>query len=162
MKTLILMRHAKAVREDIPDMERHLEERGIKDSKKMGKFLKHEKMISDVILCSPSKRTKQTLELVLEELKTEIPVRFEPVIYENDNEKIKIFISSVPNEIQRLMVIGHNPSIETLAEKLSGEVFPEDQFSTAGIAILEFDFAHWKKIKKQTGKLVLFKSPKML
>jgi phosphohistidine phosphatase len=163
MKKLILMRHAKAVKPEetnVPDIERKLEERGIKDSQNMGEFLKHEGWIPEKIFCSPSIRTKETLDLVLRKLKENIPVQFEEAIYGNDQNEIIKLISGIDDSLQLIMLIGHNPSIENLAVFLTGETFPDEKFGTACIAVIELN--QWDKIKKQSGKLVLFQTPKTL
>jgi phosphohistidine phosphatase len=157
------MRHAKAEKlknYEAGDIERNLEKSGIKDAAIMGKFLKEKNFIPDLIICSPSTRTRQTLEIALEKINHNIKIAFDEKIYENDDVKILKLISGTENKTNTLMIIGHNPAIEEIASNLTGNKFPIDKFSTSGIAVIEFQIDEWIKILDVKGKLVLFKSPK--
>jgi phosphohistidine phosphatase len=70
MKTLLLMRHAKSSwkHPDLPDQDRPLNKRGEKDAPRMGKYLKEKELVPQVILASPAKRIKQTVDGVLEKM----------------------------------------------------------------------------------------------
>ena len=68
MKRLLLLRHAKAERGGADDLKRALEKRGIKDSARMGRFLRDDIYIPELILSSNSTRTRQTLEDVVHQL----------------------------------------------------------------------------------------------
>ena len=70
MKTLILMRHAKAVHADglLSDFERNLNDRGKEDAAQMGKRLLHKKVNPDLIICSAAKRTAKTAKIVADQL----------------------------------------------------------------------------------------------
>ena len=66
MKTVTLFRHAKSGEKDNPamkDFERPLAHRGLKAAPKMGRAMRERKLRPDLILCSPSVRTRQTLSL---------------------------------------------------------------------------------------------------
>ena len=66
MKTIFLLRHAKSSWDDVSldDFDRPLSTRGIKSCKKIGKYLKKNKLIPDIVYCSSAIRAKQTWELV--------------------------------------------------------------------------------------------------
>ena len=66
MKTLLLLRHAKSSWSDptLPDHDRPLNKRGIHDAPRMGKLLRHEHLMPDLILSSTAVRAKKTAELV--------------------------------------------------------------------------------------------------
>jgi phosphohistidine phosphatase len=66
MKTLLIMRHAKSSWKDpdLPDHDRPLNKRGKHDAPSMGKLLKDEDLIPDLIISSTAARAKKTAELV--------------------------------------------------------------------------------------------------
>ena len=66
MKTIFLLRHAKSSWDDVSldDFDRPLSTRGINSCKNIGKYLKKNKLIPDIVYCSSAIRAKQTWELV--------------------------------------------------------------------------------------------------
>ncbi|MGB7661527.1 MAG: histidine phosphatase family protein [Nitrososphaeraceae archaeon] len=66
MKTLLIMRHAKSSwkEQDLPDYDRPLNKRGKNDAPRMGKLLKDEDLVPDLIMSSTAVRAKKTAELV--------------------------------------------------------------------------------------------------
>jgi len=60
-RTLVLLRHSKAVPpESMPDFERPLADRGRADARAAGRYLVAEGIEADLVLCSPSQRTRET------------------------------------------------------------------------------------------------------
>ncbi len=135
---------------------------GKNDAPVMGKFLFKKDILPDLIICSPALRTSMTLELVLKGMGEKMLVVFNKLLYEGSVSEILEIISQTDNGINSLMIIGHNPSIQNLAECFINGTFPYNKFSTSGIAIFEFEIDDWKKIFDKFGKLVLFKTPKMM
>jgi phosphohistidine phosphatase len=66
MKTLLILRHAKSSwkEQDLPDHDRLLNKRGKNDAPRMGKLLKDEDLIPDLIMSSIAVRAKKTTEFV--------------------------------------------------------------------------------------------------
>ena len=64
MKKIFFLRHAKSSWSDfsLKDFDRPLSTRGIQDAELMGNYFKAKKIDLDVIISSPSKRTKETLD----------------------------------------------------------------------------------------------------
>ncbi len=164
MKKLILFRHAKSSWDDstISDHDRPLAEKGIKTAPIMGKFAKKEKLIPDKIICSTAVRARQTLDLFIKTAGIKVETEYNECIYSQDKTKIIKIIQSQEDALRSIMIVGHNPDLEELVEYFTGETFPYPKFSTAGIAVLEFNVDSWKKVEEKKGKLVIFKSPKML
>ena len=122
MLRLIIMRHAKAVAEgDGPDKERALTERGLKAAFTAGERLAKNHLIPGRILCSPATRTRQTLEQVMAGMGATPPVVLHESLYAfGDGTPYLEAIAEEGREIQTLMIIGHNPSVHSLALRLSG------------------------------------------
>ena len=161
MKKLILMRHAKSDwNNSLDDFERPLSERGKKEAPIMGKFIKNEDLIPDLLISSPSQRTKETLDLILNEVKEDIKIKFNDIIYENSYSKIVNLISGTDDKIKTLMILGHNPSMEELSKYFTGLDNFYDKFVTSALVLIKFDIKDWNEVKKVKGELVYFKTPK--
>ena len=67
MRELILLRHAHAepAATGQPDMDRPLSPEGLAEAEAAGRWLAEQALIPDRVLCSPSRRTRETLEAVL-------------------------------------------------------------------------------------------------
>ena len=70
MKTLFLVRHAKSSRDDpvLPDKDRPLNERGMRDASRVGEQLAKRDANPDLILSSPAQRALTTAEIVARKL----------------------------------------------------------------------------------------------
>ncbi|MGH9927669.1 MAG: SixA phosphatase family protein, partial [Pyrinomonadaceae bacterium] len=67
MKTLFLLRHAKAETPapGLADPNRTLNERGKKEAQALGAFVKKQHLKFDLVLCSPAARARETTKLAL-------------------------------------------------------------------------------------------------
>ncbi|WP_459573846.1 SixA phosphatase family protein [Cupriavidus sp. 8B] len=70
MKTLFLVRHAKASRDDpsLPDRQRSLDDRGRHDASKMGKRRIDRGVEPDLLVSSPALRALTTAHLIADEI----------------------------------------------------------------------------------------------
>jgi phosphohistidine phosphatase len=168
MKKVTLFRHAKSGEKnnpDIDDFNRPLAPRGLKAAPKMGEAMRGHKLTPDLILCSPSVRTRQTLELAASEAWDSHPdVRFEKRLYEASPATLLKALKELPSNAAHVMVVGHNPGLQELAARLA----PPDsearhqlreKLPTAAIVSFSFDVGDWKDLKPGTGQLQLSISP---
>src|SRR6476661_2151495 len=83
MLTLSLLRHAKSSWKDpaLPDHDRPLNTKGKAEAPVMGKEIAKHALDPDLVLCSTARRTRDTLELVLPELKAEPKIIYEDGLY---------------------------------------------------------------------------------
>lgn len=171
MKTVTLFRHAKSGEKgnpNIEDIDRPLSGRGLKAAPKMGAALRDRRVKPDLILCSPSVRTRQTLTLASPEAWDEAPkTRFKKDIYEASCETLLKLVNGCPKDVQHVMIVGHNPGLQefaiTLARPGSAELGKiEQKLPTAAIVTFEFDEERWKDIQPATGRIVLFIAPRTL
>ena len=97
MKTIFLLRHAKSSWDDVSldDFDRPLSPRGIKSCKKIGKYLKKNRLIPDIVYCSSAMRAKQTWELV-----NRIVEKKENILYEDS-----LYMSDLSNFINIILTI---------------------------------------------------------
>jgi phosphohistidine phosphatase len=171
MKKVTLFRHAKSGEKNNPnidDFDRPLAPRGLKAAPKMGEALRGVKLEPDLILCSPSVRTRQTLELAASQAWDSHPdVRFEKRLYEASPATLLKALKELPAKAAHVMLVGHNPGLQELAAKLA----PPDSearhqlretLPTAAVVSFGFDIANWKDLKAGTGQLQLSMSPATL
>jgi phosphohistidine phosphatase len=139
-KTLFLLRHAKSSWKDpgLDDHERPLAKRGRRAAKLLREHLRHEGIEPDLVLCSPARRARETLERV----KPPGEVRFEDGIYGASSDTLLKRLQDLPDDVGSAMVIGHNPGLEDLARDLSGASF--GKFPTGALATLTFAASWWQ------------------
>ena len=160
MLTLILMRHAKSDHNNLllRDFDRPLNKRGIRNAGEMGEWLHKHVGKANLTLCSPAKRTRETLEGVHKKF-NQGEVKFEDSIYEASITALYSVIAK-QKAVSTLMLIGHNPAITYLAQSLSGVRI--DNIPTAGVVIIDFDCNSWNEITEGNGELRLKMFPKEL
>jgi phosphohistidine phosphatase len=149
MKTLLLMRHAKSSFKDgdIPDFERPLSKRGEKDAPRMGKLLKDKNLTPDLILSSSAQRASQTAEDVASKCKYEREIVFVNDFYLGEPEAYLNALRDLSDEnTDIVLIIGHNPGLETLLQVLTDKVA---SLPTSAIAHLEVPVRTWKALNNE-------------
>ncbi|OCL85012.1 SixA phosphatase family protein [Arcobacter porcinus] len=161
MKELILIRHAKSSWKDInlDDFLRPLNKRGEKDAPFMAKKLKSLISSPDLIISSPSTRTKLTLKSFTDEFKYKNDLIFEQDIYEAPLENILSVLKNIEDKKQSIFFIGHNPGFNFLADYLLGGF--SENIPTSGILKLTLDIEKWSDLKENCASLEFFIYPKM-
>jgi len=172
LKTLHLLRHAKAVEDQIDgtDHARPLAKRGQKAGKALAEHLAATGFKVDRVFCSTAQRTRETYELIAPAL-GKTPVAYRDRLYLVDAGDLMDFIQGLPDIAGSVLVIGHNPTFHTAALALAKGVARgrseemtalKDKFPTGALCSLEFDVAHWRQIKAGSGILIGFLRPKDL
>ena len=160
MKELILIRHAKSSWSNplLEDFERPLNKRGAKNAPFMAKILKQKELNPDLIISSPSKRTKDTLDFFIKEFDYKREIIFEESIYEAPYINILKVIKNIDDKHKTIFLFGHNPGLNDLADFLLGRF--EENIPTCGVLKIDFDTNYWKNISKDNSKLIFFNFPK--
>lgn len=173
MKTVYILRHAKSDRDNpaLQDHDRPLNARGRDAAPKMAAYIKSQGYEPDAVLSSTSRRTVETYDLVKEAL-GEAKVTFEEGLYLAEKRQLMERLRWLDDDLQSVMVIGHNPGLEELANALTASPKNEKQerlhrrmrekFSTAALAVIQLPAKAWRDVKAGTGKLVEFMRPKDL
>ena len=162
MRTLLILRHAKSSWKDdsLPDHDRPLNKRGLKDAPRMGQLLRREDLLPDLILCSSAKRARVTAELVAEESGYEGELRLKDDLYAFDAEAYLEALSELEDKYNCVMLVGHNPAMEELLEALTGGF---ERMPTAALALVELPIEHWSELENEPeGKLIHLWHPKEL
>ncbi len=148
MKTLYLVRHAKSSWEfNIDDHQRPLNERGYKDSEKVGLHLATLKLPIDQVWSSDANRAKTTATIVttLMGIEDEL-ITMDSKLYDFTGNNVVDAIKNCDNTIQHLMVFGHNHAFTTIANQLGS--LEIDNVPAAGVVAIQFDVEQWKDISK--------------
>ena len=170
MLTLTLFRHAKSswAEPGLQDFDRPLAPRGEEAAPLMGAVLAERGLIPDLVLCSASRRTRQTLSRAFGGLKTQPETQFLDGIYHATVPALLAIIRTAPADKHHLMLIGHNPGLQALALELIGGGDPASRrgiahkFPSAAVAVMTFDAPNWAAIGPGGAYLTIFMTPKQL
>lgn len=145
MKTLYVLRHAKAVPDDgaRDDVDRPLAERGLTDMSLMADHIERAGVRPDVVYCSPSVRTRQTLDAVLPALGSP-KVAFEDVIYNASVDELIALARRLPSDAASAMFIGHNPGMGDFVGALTRSYV---EMPTGALATLDVAGDDWSEMK---------------
>ena len=162
MKILFLLRHAKSSWKDsgIPDHDRPLKKRGKRDAPRMGELMVKEELFPDLIISSSAKRACKTTELLVEEAGFDCEIVYERDLYAAWPDAYIETLNVLPDQYERVMVVGHNPGLEDLLEMLTDEF---ERMPTAALAVISLPITSWRELSSETrGELVRIYRPKEL
>ena len=155
IKNLLVMRHAHAPNIHSSDWERNLSDEGMLQAKKAAEFLKSSFKV-DKILCSLALRTNQTLEIVQERLNVQL-VDIKLEFYKATELEWLSDIKAQGDEINNLLIIGHNPTLSHLIKILTDNNKAKEEFSgilaPAEIAVIRFNSQSWQNLTKESKTL---------
>jgi len=118
MQQLLILRHAKAVpwSPSAEDFPRKLTGAGREHAQKVATWLSQNLEPPEVILCSPSQRTRETLAPILAlQPQLEAVVHFQPQLYHATSSTIETLLDAAFARANRVLIVGHNPGFESLA-----------------------------------------------
>ena len=161
-KTLIIMRHAKSSWDNpgLADYDRPLNKRGLRDASRMAQWLSESELIPDQVIASAACRANQTASIVTNELALETEIFETRDLYLSDYDAYLEQVSYLPNNVETVLVIGHNPTMESLVYLLSGESV---SMPTAAIAVIQLPIDTWSnQVTSASANLVKHVFPKSL
>jgi len=159
---LVLVRHAEAVDKgpDIRDLDRELTPGGFRNASLTGNLLKEKKILPDLIITSSAKRALITAEIIAEKTGYDPgKIIINDEVYEASVRTLLEVISQLHNEFQRVLIVGHNPSISYLAEYICNTEIGE--FKPTSFAYFKRNVADWLSVDAKTCELLLFSSPEI-
>jgi phosphohistidine phosphatase len=168
MRMLYVLRHAKSSWDDptLADHDRPLAPRGVRAAPLIGDHLRQVDVAPRLVLCSSSRRTRQTLDLLGDVLAPEGEVRIEDDLYDATASTLLARLRTVPDTVSSAMVIGHNPASQQLVLMLAAEGGARAQvarkFPTAALATLRAAVDHWADLDIGCAELTGFVRPKDL
>jgi phosphohistidine phosphatase len=153
MKTLLILRHAKSswAEPTLADHDRPLNHRGRRDAPRMGRLIKHEGLVPDLIVSSTALRAHTTATEVANACGYGGEIEQTEFLYHAYPDDYIQFLCGVPDEHDSVMVVGHNPCLEDLVEALSGE---HQTMPTATLAHLVLEIDCWSELTlRVSGRL---------
>ena len=153
MKTLLLLRHAKSSwkQPKLHDRGRPLNKRGKKEAPKVGKYLKDHDLVPDLILSSTARRAHETAQAVLEESGFSGEIDLHQDLYLSDTACYLDILRSLPDEANRVLVVGHNPDLDEFLTLLTDV---SEHLTTAALAQIGLPISSWQELSEATdGRL---------
>lgn len=165
MSQLLLLRHAAAAKAAfmMSDFDRPLAEEGRASLEVLANAISEAKLFPDRILVSASSRTRETASVLTERLGRTIETIVDDMLY---NGGTIDYLDSIKRHgnVDRLMLVGHNPTISDLALALTGEGTAHaisrliSGFSPSNMATISFETA-LSDIETKQGRLESFPLP---
>ncbi len=169
MIQLAILRHAKSSWDNpgLDDFDRPLNARGRQAAPIIGQVLASLKVSPDVVLCSPSRRTRETLDAIAPYISSaEHHVRFDDQLYLASPDVLTTCIRNAGRNAKRVLLIGHNPGLHELAASLALSGDPaqlanmKNHFPTAALALLTLGGDTFAAMETAGGHLEAFITPK--
>lgn len=161
MLRLVLFRHAKSswANAEISDFERPLNDRGRHDAPFMASRIRTLVDKDAYLLSSPACRAAATARLIAKSWKMdEDAIFYNAALYHASLQSLWQQILQLTVLNKTVVVFGHNEGLTELAESCSQGVI--SHLPTAGVAVFDFDVAHWSELKQEKASLIGFYYPK--
>lgn len=162
IKYLYLLRHAKSSwnNTELSDFERPLLEKGLKRSKLIIDYLLNQKVQLDFIVSSPAMRAKATAEIFARGLNYPVElIRYDKKIYHGDADSLFEQFFDIPQFVNKIMIVGHNPSLTNFANFFLDKKI--DYLPTSGVVSIGFKTDKWEKIATASRIVNFVVYPKM-
>ena len=167
-KRLFILRHAKSSWDNpgLADHERPLAPRGRRAVEAIAAHVNAAGIKPELVLCSSSRRTRETLEGVGAGGEHVI----ESDLYGASCEEVLERLRRVPEEVESVMLVGHNPTLQALVLRLADDEVAADgsylgevrrKFPTGALATLTFD-GPWEELSPRSARLASYVRPKSL
>jgi len=149
--TLLLMRHAKSAwsepgKPELPDLERPLTGKGKRDAARQGEALSRLGLVPEAIICSPARRARSTAKRVAQACGYRGQVLTDDALYAYGPAGYLRTASGLPDSVRVALLVGHNPDISELAERLTGT---PSELGTAHVVVLEIPRERWQELGEQ-------------
>jgi phosphohistidine phosphatase len=161
-RLMALMRHSKAGQDGPTDFDRPLAARGHRDAAEAGAWLAAEGFEPDHALVSAAVRARETWASVARGGDWDLEPDLDRGLYAADPESALDLIRLVDDDVRRLLVIGHNPTMAVLAQLLDDGDGDEDLanemaagYPTSAVAVFEYD-GSWADLDQGTARLIGF------
>lgn len=153
-RTLVLLRHAKSDWSvDAADVDRPLNKRGRRQAAEAGRWLARHHQV-DLAVTSTAKRAVQTWQLVCQELPRTAPCRESSTLYTHDGSEVLRVVRSLPDLARSAVLVGHNPALEEVVDRLTGTWV---ELPTSALAVIRL--TSWGDAGVTAGTLVTHGRP---
>jgi len=152
-RELLLLRHGKSSWESIEsDFGRSLTEQGQQHVERIATYLQQNKLIPDFIVSSPATRALHTATIICHSLGIDPDtIHTDSQIYNARYEDLFSVIAQCPQRSYRVLLVGHNPSLEELVDVLDPK--SNEHLSPATLVQLHSD-NDWQHIQPSSARLI--------
>ena len=152
VKKLFLLRHGHAVSGfNMRDYDRTLSQDGEQTIAALAIQLKAKEIHIDQIICSPAIRTMQTCNILTTGINYEGNVDYVNAIYEATTNQLFQLISETSDQVNDIMLIGHNPGISYLCDYLTTN--RNTGMSPGNLIEIHIECDHWNEVTKGSGTI---------
>jgi phosphohistidine phosphatase len=171
MKQLLLMRHGKSDgnQPGQEDIERPLAPRGHEAALSVAAWIKRHDLQPDAALVSTARRTQETWQAMRNSIGAATTTENLAALYLASPGEILHQIAGVADACDTVLVIAHNPGLETLCQLLAGEDSAPEAlenlqrgFATAALALFELAGDSWSTLSADGARLTDFVRPREL
>jgi phosphohistidine phosphatase len=149
-RTLILLRHAKSDWSGgEADLDRPLAKRGRRQAPESGRWLAENIPGIDLAVVSPARRARSTWDLVAAELDLTPETRFDDRVYAASGDELLTLVRALSDDLDTVILVGHNPGLEDLASLLTGEWTP---MPTSALAVITLT-GSWSSVTLKSAAL---------
>ncbi|MDE3087542.1 MAG: histidine phosphatase family protein [Acidobacteriota bacterium] len=162
MRSLWILRHAKAVAHASADHGRELSGRGLRQCEELASHLRALPDAPDEVLCSSATRALETARSAVAALPEGVALTVEAALYGADADDVVGRLRLVDDDRAAVMVVGHNPTLLELLLLLldpgdtAGSRRLADGLPTCALAVVDLDVAAWDRLAAGTGRLRSF------
>lgn len=163
MKTVYIVRHAKSSWEDftLSDHDRPLLPVGVKRTKKIAEYLKDKGVHPDLMMSSSAVRALETAKIIAGVIGYPVKkIKVEKRLYDASAEDILAELYALPDQVESVMVFGHNPTLTYLVNHFVKSGI--DNLPTSGVVGINFKTGRWQNIPGAPFSVDLIVFPKML
>ncbi len=157
MKFVCLVRHAKAEKIKSDDFRRKLTNEGILEAELLGKSLKNDDFLCDLVISSNASRALETAVIIAETQNIkQRKIRVENSLYQGTGiDTYYRLLKELDNSINTVLISGHNTTLDAAAKDMCQEY--DRRLTTAAAFCIAFNISNWNEITSGTGTACFYK-----
>ncbi len=150
-RRLYILRHAQSpMLPSGDDFNRPLSQKGCDDMADLAKTLREQDIAPSCVFCSPAKRTRQTLDILLPDL-PDPAITFPETLYNAPAGVLYELLKNTDDKHHSVLLLGHNPGMHQIVAFLTGELLPAYQPGT--LSVIECDCNNWTGLMPEANTL---------
>jgi len=147
MKSLLVMRHAEAIKDArMSDHDRPLTKLGEQEARRLGRLFRG--LGPTHAISSTALRATRTAEIALRTAHATPVLERSGRLYDTDVSQHLSVIQSVEASVSQLLIVGHNPTLEALVSTLARQ---PTVLKTSALAILAVPVDRWEDLHEQSA-----------
>jgi phosphohistidine phosphatase len=154
MKELFLIRHGKSSWKEaaVHDKDRPLRVKGVEDVYELATTFKESNIYPELIISSSATRSWQTARIIATDSSYPVErILVKDQLYACGKQELFDEVCRIPNDIQIVMLVGHDPSLTNFANTFLKH--PIEKIKTSGFIHLKFDGGKWSEITNSPSQL---------